>query len=69
MKTNRPELTEIQRIDLMIESMGGKETLEERWKKEQAKRDAAIRELHYQEYLRERARMERRNLIRDLFGL
>lgn len=53
----------------MIESMGGREAMEERWRSEQAQLDAAIRRFHHEEYLRERERMEKRNLLRDLLGI
>lgn len=53
----------------MIESMGGMGAIEERWRREQAQGDAVIRRLHNEEYLRERERMEKRNLLRDLLGI
>lgn len=55
--------------EFMIQSQGGQEALQERWAKEQEKRDQALRDFQLEEFIHERNRRERRNLIRDLFGI
>ena len=45
------------------------EATKQRWKEMDKQREAAQHQQAMEHFLRERARMERRNLIRDLFGL
>lgn len=52
-----------------MESTQYREALKERWKREQAERDEAIRKLRLEEFIRERDRRERRNMLRDLLGI